>query len=158
MVLDVSELAPDPASWTFHVASGTFEHLVGGCNHRLKCEACVEHNLKGLNECEVKSDGAWHPDAECTGGEVGCSDSWADLVALIARSMRIGWESDFLSNRASLMLDSVRRWLCPYYENSVENVPGISISMVISHKPSALCGRDRTAEPELEVVLPESCS
>ena len=98
---------------------------------------------------------------------MGYSDSWADLVALIARSMRIGWESNFLSNRASLMLDCVRRWLPPCYKNSVGNVPGISISMVISHldcpnKSTALRGRDRIAELEVEMspkcVIPKWCS
>ena len=30
LVLDVSELALDPTSWTICVVFGTFEHLVGG--------------------------------------------------------------------------------------------------------------------------------
>lgn len=52
------------------------------CNDQLKCEAWIEY--KGLNACEVRSDGAWN------GGGVSYSDSWADSVAFIARTMRIG--------------------------------------------------------------------
>ena len=35
---------PNPAGWTFRVALGTFEHLVGreNCNRRLECEGGVE--------------------------------------------------------------------------------------------------------------------
>ena len=94
LVLDVSdsEIALDPASCTLYVAFGTFEHSFGGELQPLaKMRDLDIVEYRGLNAYEVRSDGAWN------GRGVGYSDSWADSVAFIARTMRIGWESDFLS-------------------------------------------------------------